>query len=194
MVALCGRPTTGKSEVQRILHDKFGILPFDDGQILRRHCESLFNLSPIDTETQEGKAQHTVIQGVTWQNRKIIGEYGAALETLFGPQTVPEWAVRSAQRDLRSRFVSLDVLPAGYSFGSVRRDQGITYLNTGGIVLEVTRPGIEPSGNSFDEYNKAYVTHTYDNWTLDVIDMEEDFTHFFQTVLDERSNGELKRA
>ena len=101
IVALCGRPGSGKSEIQKILHSKFGLLPFDDGEILRRHCMEWFDLSPEDVLTQHGKARFTDIDGVTWQNRKIIGEYGNAMETLFGPNCIPIWALRQTDRDFQ---------------------------------------------------------------------------------------------
>ncbi|MDX5412778.1 MAG: hypothetical protein LPK02_07000 [Rhodobacterales bacterium] len=189
IVALCGHPGSGKSTVQEILHRRFGLIPFDDGAVLRRHCMELFGLSEEDVSTQEGKKRHTVIQGKSWENRKIIGEYGNALETLFGPMTVPHWAIKTALEDWEERqtlpecWRPLRGYPevSGYSFGSVRRGQAAAYKAVGGIVIEIRREGLAPSGNIWDEYDQRLITHTFDN-VMALHELEDAFCGFFERV------------
>ena len=184
IVALCGMPTSGKSEIQNILASNFGLTPFDDGVVLRNHCRELFGLSADDVTTQTGKARCTEIQGTTWENRKIIGEYGNILEMKFGEMTIPNWAIGSAMRDWRKGSEMLNRHNTGYSFGSVRRNQGMAYASIDGIVLEILRPEVESTGNVWDEYAQEWVTHTYLNNTSSIHLLEEDFTVFFQNILD----------
>lgn len=194
IVALCGYPKSGKSTVQEILSRRFGLVPFDDGRVLRQHCMELFGLTEEDVTTQEGKARVTEIQGVKWENRKIIGEYGNALESLFGPLTVPNWALKTVFEHWENRPEEVrpggrfhlrdNGLPTvmGYSFGSVRREQGKAYRAAGGFVIEILREGIAPTGNIWDEYDRRLVTHTfYNDMAMD--ELEEAFCRFFESIL-----------
>lgn len=204
IVALCGRPTSGKSTIQNILHEEFGLIPFDDGDVLRRHCMELFDVTREDVSTQEGKLRTTQIQGVNWENRKIVGEYGDALETTFGELTVPNWAIKAALKDWEGRqralensglkWRSLKGTPevSGYSFGSVRRNQGKAYRNSGGIVVEIQRKGVAPTGNIWDEYSGDFIDHTFHN-DMPLADIKRDFCTFFEKVLDHH-NGHKKVA
>jgi hypothetical protein len=188
-VAICGHPGSGKSEIQRILHERFDITPFDDGAILRRHCMELFDMELSDVITQDGKRRFTEIGNVSWQNRKILGEYGNALETTFGSTVIAGYALRQALLDWQDRGYT----GTGYSFGSVRRDQGRVYAQAGGIVLEVRRPGVAPTGNIWDEHDQALVTHTFVNHMETVEQLEEDFAIFFQLVLNSVGSTEADR-
>lgn len=157
LIALNGIPTSGKSEVQRILNQDFGIVSVDDGLVGRRACADLFDIPLDDLSSQEGKLKRTEIQGVSWENRKVVGEYLAALEEIFGGMTVPNWAIRQA-------LARWDRTPPaarglGYSFGSVRRSQGQAYREAGGFVIEIIRPGVAPTGNVWDQYEQSFVTH-----------------------------------
>ena len=184
LIALCGRPTSGKSEVQRILMKRFIISPIDDGQILRVHCRELFNLSAADTETQDGKRRITDIQGKPWENRKIIGEYGNILEQKFGNLVIPNWAIRQAHTHwdmLNTAAASHACL--GYSFGSVRRGQGQAYRAQGGLVIEIDRPTVEQSGNVWDLYDPKYVTHTFQNTASDLEKLEDEVVEFFSPIV-----------
>lgn len=183
LIALCGLPGSGKSEIQKILDKKFGYVPFDDGHILRQHCCELFDMSLEDVTTQDGKAGFTEIQGKEWQRRKAVGEYGNALEEIFGDLTVPNWAIRSALRDWPSRRLESERPLRGYSFGSVRRSQGRAYLAAGGIVIEVVRPGVKHTGNAWDSYDKDLVSFTYLNDTSSLKDLEQGFASFFEEAV-----------
>ena len=182
IVAICGRPGSGKSSVQSTLERNFGIVPIDDGAVLRNHCIELFGMSVDDVTTQDGKNRVTRIQGVDWQNRKVIGEYGAILEDKFGDLTVPNWAIRHGLEKFDTRTAA-NANVRGISFGSVRRSQGRAYLQAGGVVIEIMRPGVEPTGNIWDEYDTSLVTYTYVNATRTLEQLDEDFSRFFDDVL-----------
>lgn len=182
LVALCARPKSGKSTIQKFLEEDFGILPIDDGEVLRRHVMELFDLSLEDVTTQQGKENHTLIQGVDWENRKVIGEYGAILEERFGELTVPNWALRQADKLWKEQQENKRN-PRGFSFGSVRRNQGKAYNARGALVIEITRPGIAPTGNIWDEYEPGWITHRFANdGSLETL--RRDFGVFFTSILE----------
>jgi hypothetical protein len=151
-IALCGYPNSGKSTVQDILNKQYGVIPVDDGAFLRKAAMDWFNLSYSDTHTQDGKAQYTDICGKAWQNRDILGTLGSILEATFGDQVVPTITLNG-----------LEVQPGViYSFGSVRKNQGLTYKAAGGVVVEIVRPGFE-ARYDFDEYDRDLVDITINN-------------------------------
>jgi hypothetical protein len=153
-IALCGNPKSGKSTVQKILHDRYGVLPVDDGLCLRDFAMRHLGLTLLDVSTQEGKTRHTNILGKSWENRKILGEFGAALENLFGEHIMP-WV---ATRGLNGNGV--------YSFGSVRKTQGHFFKEQFGreaVIVEVMRKGVGPTGNAFDAYDRSMVDMVIDN-------------------------------
>ena len=83
---------------------------------------------------------------------------GKLLEAHFGPGVMPETAFRDAD-DLYRRMASLGSKPSGFSFGSVRMQQGEVYKRRpGALVVEIdaTARGVGPSGNDFDQYDAAW--------------------------------------
>jgi len=151
IIALCGNPTAGKSEVQRILHEKFGYNPIDDGMVLRRFCVENLGLSWDDVMSQEGKKRSTEILGRVWGNRELLGELGKALEGMFGEHILPHIA-------------HLHIKPGARScFGSVRKTQGHYFRNLGGLVIGVRRPGVGPSQYDFDQFDHSAVHVWLDN-------------------------------
>lgn len=151
LIALCGRPKSGKTEVQRILETIWGYEPVDDGYPMRDFAMRHLGLTKDQVYTQEGKASFVEIAGRRWQVRDILGQLGNQLEAQFGPDGIP--------------FMAIQGLRAGkfYSFGCVRREQGAFYKKLGGIVVGVRRPGIEPSPFEFDRFNEDLVDHWIDN-------------------------------
>ena len=90
---------------------------------------------------------------------------GKLLEAHFGPGVMPETAFRDAD-DLYRRMASLGSKPSGFSFGSVRMQQGEVYKRRpGALVVEIdaTARGVGPSGNDFDEYDRSLVDLTIYN-------------------------------
>lgn len=150
LIAICGYPGSGKSEIQTILTE-IGVHCVDDGYPMRKFAITHLGLSHDDVYTQEGKSRFTEIDGAIWQNRKILGEFGNRLEEMFGPYIMPFMATRRLSETI------------SYSFGSVRRDQGKFYQKLGGVVLGVRRPGVGPSGNEFDEFDASIVDYWIDN-------------------------------
>lgn len=150
LIALCGKPGSGKSEVQKILWEKHKVVPVDDGHVLRAFAMNL-GLSRDDVYTQDGKKRHTEILGKTWRNRDILGTVGDKLEEMFGKHIMPYIGTRNLDAS------------TSYSFGSVRRDQGRFYQSLGGIVIEVVNSYAKPSDFEFDAYDKSIVDHSIMN-------------------------------
>lgn len=155
LIALCGAPLCGKSEVQRVLHQRYNVQPIDDGWPLRdfaiRHCGARI----LDVVTQAGKATEFVFPGgKRMVMREFLGEFGNAIEALLGPDAIPAMALNAVARE-RGTF-------PGFSFGSVRRTQGC-YLKKHGVkVVEVIRPGVKVV-NAFDKYDRKCVDITINN-------------------------------
>lgn len=147
IIAICGHPGSGKSEVQKFLREEYGVVPVDDAEPLRQFAIDNLGMTFEDVTTQDGKGRITRILDTDWVNRTALGMLGAALEELFGNDIMPWMATR-------------DLDPAkSYSFGSVRMRQGHFYRRKGGMVLEVIRPGVQPSPKHFDQYDERAVTH-----------------------------------
>jgi hypothetical protein len=151
LIALCGFPKSGKSEVQRILSERFGVHPVDDGYCLRQFAQQHLGLSHDDVYTQEGKARRTEVLGHKWQNRDILGTLGAQLEAMFGEHIMPWIACRGLDRS------------QSYSFGSVRKTQGGFFKQKGGVVIAVRRPGVAASPFAFDAFDESLVDIWIDN-------------------------------
>lgn len=148
--------------------------------MIRSHCRDLFDMTHDDVYTQEGKKRFTDIQGKMWENRKILGEYGAFVEKVYGPDVIPEYAMRSALKHWREGDAHVI---DGYSFGSVRRQQGRVYQKHGGVIVEIIRPGIEQSGNIWDMYDQQLVNHTFANNASTLAELERDVISFFSRIL-----------
>lgn len=161
MIALCGAPGAGKTEVQAYLAQTYGVHPVDDGHPLRDFAVRHLGLSAGDVLTQAGKASVRVFPGGRHLRvREALGELGNRIEELFGPDAIPEMAYNWAKHHAQvSRC-------AGYSFGSVRRQQGRFYGERGAVVVEIVRPGCVIE-NEFDEYDPTLASLTiYNNSTL----------------------------
>lgn len=181
LVVLCGRPGSGKSTLAAILERQFQIRNFADSTVIKRHCMELFDLDHDACWTQEGKKRVTILQGVAWENRKILGEYAAILEEKFGDLTIPNWAIRAALREWEEAE-GWRCGTRGYSFDSVRRDQGRAYKEKGAIIIEVTRPGVQATGNVWDEYNPDFIDHSFLNATTSLEELERAFSTFFAEI------------
>jgi len=149
-IGICGNPGSGKSEVQRILRDRYSVQPVDDGYALRDFCQIHLGMSYDDVHTQSGKAGWTIINGRRWNNRKVLGEFGLALEATFGVDIIHWMAARR--------------LPAGgcYSFGSVRRNAEAIKAE-GGILLAVRNPFTQVRENEFDGFRIDLIDVWIDN-------------------------------
>ena len=151
LIGLCGSPKSGKSEIQKIMHRNYQIIPIDDGEVLREFAINYLGLSVEDVYTQEGKARATEILGKTWINRDLLGSLGNSLEQLLGDQVMPFIACQGLHSE------------RSYSFGSVRKNQGEFYKSLGGVIIEVTRPGVAPSPYDFDRYDRSVIDVVIEN-------------------------------
>ena len=147
LIALCGAPLAGKSTVQNILRDEWGVLPVDDGEPLRDFAIRHLGITRHQAYTPEGKNEYVVVGGRRMQVRAVLGQVGNALEASFGQNVVAEMALMKCDSHRT------------YSFGSVRRGQGVIYRRAGGIVVEVKKPGCEIE-NEFDRYDGDLIDFT----------------------------------
>ena len=152
-IALCGKPKAGKSEVQKILEERYGAKSVDDGEPLRDFAMRHLGATHHDVYTQEGKASMVTLPGgktMLW--REFLGEFGNRIEDLLGSHAIPEMAVMKCQTPGQI-----------YSFGSVRRDQGLLYRKHGGIVVMVDNKYIPESKFEFDSFDRSLVQFTIEN-------------------------------
>jgi hypothetical protein len=150
-VALCGAPGSGKTEVQKFLASRYGMLSADDGHPIRDFAMKHFGMSRWHVYTQEGKASNYVLPGgVIKPVRVVLGEIGNMIEAIAGPDAIPEMAIGNCDGGTR------------YSFGSCRRSQGHVYKQHGALVLEIKRPFCRVI-NEFDQYDASCVDHTINN-------------------------------
>lgn len=176
LIGICGFPKAGKSTIQEVLEDEFGLYAADDGRILRDFAKRLFGLSELDVSTQEGKKRKTEIEGVEWENRDVLGTLGRIIEQTFGELAIPNAAIREVMNNpvVRSNH-------RGASFGSVRKVQGAAYKRHGGVIIEIVRPGCGPTGYDFDEYDRSYIDRTFFNDAPDVATLKRQFAAWYRT-------------
>jgi hypothetical protein len=175
LIALCGAPGCGKSEVQSFLFKRWSVEAVDDGFPMRdfamRHCGARL----LDVVTQAGKAQVWEFPGgERLEMRQFLGRMGNAIEAILGAGAIPAMALNSTKRSKATAFC----------FGSVRRNQGAFYKRHGATVVEITRKGHE-CVNEFDRYDALSVDHTITNdGTL--ADLEKSVTALFGPLLSVR--------
>jgi dephospho-CoA kinase len=155
-IALCGAPGAGKTTVQTILKDEFGVEPVDDGRVLRDIAIQCFGLTEDQVYTIEGKRSYINFLDQEWQIRQILGEIGRSLENLFSEHIVPHLTVQKYCTDPSKN----------YSFGSVRRSQPEYFNKVGGLVVEILRDGCV-SKYDFDEYHGRMDLTIENDGTLD---------------------------
>lgn len=149
IIALNGWPKSGKSEVARILEERYGAVIVDDGEILRKAAPILFQgINPEDCYTQAGKDKIVEINESRVTVRQALGYLGDVLEQFYGQDYIPDQTVK--------RIATLPPAPY-YVLPSVRKTQGHFYRKRGGAVWEIDRVGIEPSKNEFDKWDRAAV-------------------------------------
>lgn len=154
LIPLCGYPNSGKSTAQRIIEQRYGAIPIDDGQPIREASKILYGLTDWHVYTQEGKEQYVeVTPGNLVQVRKLLGDLGKQQE-LYDLNFFAHKALARADREHPGQIVC---------FGSVRRSQASVYAATGrAVVLEIRRPGIVAQ-NDFDEFDRRYIDAVIEN-------------------------------
>lgn len=162
LIAICGHPRSGKTEVQRLLQKLYGVEPIDDGWPLRDYAMRHMGASHFDVCTEPGKRSLAYMSGepvvdartgehLTW--RRVLGLIGMQFEELFGGNHLP----RCALLRVKSKPGAV------YSFASVRRDQPLFYKQHGALVVEVSRPDVGPTGNDFDVWNGSVTDFVINN-------------------------------
>jgi hypothetical protein len=154
-IALCGNPRAGKSLVQTILRELYNTQPVDDGMPMREFAVNNLGLTWNQVLTQEGKTEYVEVLGRRWQVREILGELGNRFENMFGKHIMPFMAIKRVE-DHQGTF----------SFGSVRRDQGLYYKQHGGIVIGIENPMAGPSPYEFDQFDRSTVDYWITNDAL----------------------------
>jgi len=169
-IALCAAPGAGKSTVQQILYEEFGICPVDDGRVLRDIAIQCFGLTEDQVSTIAGKRSYIQFLDQEWQVRQILGEIGRSLENLFSEHIVPHLTVQKYCTDSSK----------SYSFGSVRRSQPEYFNKVGGLVVEIVRDGCVPKYD-FDEYHGRMDLVIDNNGTMD--DLRQQIKNKFQGII-----------
>lgn len=154
VIALCGHPQSGKSEAQRILEWRYGAIPVDDGWPMRDFAIRHLGLSIEDVTTQEGKAKWVELAGKRVQVRWILGEFGNAIEAMFGPDAIPTISARSLEPGKL------------YCVGSMRRMQGRVWRAIGGLTVKIDNPIAKPSPYEFDWFDESLVDVVLENHAL----------------------------
>jgi hypothetical protein len=152
-IALVGNPKAGKSLVQEMLVQNFGVEPIDSGKPLREIAKQWLGLTHDQVYTQEGKAEYVEILGRRWQVREILGELGNRFEEMFNEHATPYMITRN--------------LGAGpYVDGSCRKGQGRFYQSLGGVVIGIRNPLAPPSPYAFDKVDESIPDYWIENNAL----------------------------
>lgn len=162
LIALCGRPTSGKTTAAEIIQSWGQHEISDDGAQLREIAIEQFGLTHAQVHTQEGKLEQFDMAGAPMVVRDLLGRIGKGFEAEVHRFTLPFLAWK-AQDPSKS-----------YVMGSVRRDQGEFWASKGALVLEIDRPGIPESPYDFDQYVMENVHATVKNNGLELGYTDED--------------------
>lgn len=145
LIALCGRPGSGKTEVAKILRADYGYVISDDGLPLREIAMDHLGLTYNQCFTQEGKLEKLTLVGREWEARQVLGEIGNAFEEKFGADIIPYMSYRGQDPEQR------------YVMASARREQGAFWASKGALVIEVVNSYVPESKFGFDYYNPKNV-------------------------------------
>ena len=151
-IALVGQPKTGKSLVQSILSQNYGVRAIDSGLPLRQIAMQQYGLTADQVFTQEGKLEFVEILGRKWQVRELLGELGNRFEEMHGGWATP-W--------MNTRAISASD-PGPFCDAACRKDQGAYYKSLGGVVIGIKRPDVPDSPYAFDQVRGEFV----DYWIL----------------------------
>jgi hypothetical protein len=139
-IALVGNPKAGKSLVQDILRDNYGVAAIDSGGPLRQIAMQQYGLTHDQVYTQEGKLEYVEVLGRRWQVRELLGELGNRFEKMHGDWATPWMAVRQIPAADDRTFCD----------ASCRKTQGNFYKSLGGVVIGIHNPLAGPSPYAFD--------------------------------------------
>lgn len=151
LIALCGRPGSGKSEAASLISKRYGHMVADDGGPLRDIAMRYLGATSRQVFTQAGKLETISIAGNDWQVRKALGDLGKAFEATFGEHIMPAMCAADQKPD------------HSYVMASVRRTQGHFWAAQGAVVLEVRAPGVPESPYDFDQFDPTAVQGVIEN-------------------------------
>lgn len=149
LIALCGPPKAGKSTVQKILHETYGIEPHDDARLLRQTAMRVYGFTWEQVSTQEGKASIVEIAGKRADVRHFMGELGLAIERIHGSNFFPWRELEHLKSVYGPNFERGPIL----SFGSARLEQPRFFRENGALVIEVLCDKVQASRNPYDVYD-----------------------------------------
>lgn len=154
IIGFCGHPGAGKSEAQKILEQRYGAKPIDDGWPLRDFAMRHLGLTLEDVTTQDGKAKTIVFAGKAFTVRWFLGELGNRLEELLGPDAIPLMAAHQLEPD------------GFYTVGSIRREQALVWKRYGAVIVHIKNPLAKPSPHEFDRFDASLADVVIDNHAL----------------------------
>lgn len=192
LIGISGYPTAGKSETQNSLQKLFGVVPIDDGWPLRQFAMEHLGADEWHVRSQTGKREKVKVIDTEMEWRQFLGRLGNALEREFGEHIMPFLAVEN--------ITAANDDDGAYSFGSVRKTQGVYFRKLGGYILEVINPSVGPSGNDFDLYDRSLTTHSLLNEGKSIEALDEKVMEFGLSIglvpsadQDEMRWGNLRR-
>lgn len=148
IVALCGKPGSGKSTAAELLKEAYGYKIVDDGLPMRKMAMDYLGLTENQVFTQKGKLEMVTLNDRDFQVREVLGEIGNAFEEKFGGNIIPLMNLNRMKDDDH------------YVLGSVRREQGHFWAERGAMVIEIDNPDADLPKFAFDYYSAAAVQHT----------------------------------
>lgn len=150
--ALCGWPKSGKDEVARVIQKYTNGKHVDDAMPLRQAAPILFSFDPSYPFSQDGKSKKiTTADGRKHEVRQLMGDLGMMMEEKYGDQFIPRSAVLACEVYKVTENVE------NFIISSCRRNNGKTYKENNGLVIEVRRPGVGPSEYEFDKWEEDFV-------------------------------------
>ena len=156
-IGICGHPKSGKDLVGKMLTEYGHYHKIDNGGILRQAAPAIFGFDPAYGYSQEGKLRMVNSPSGPRTVRDLLGSLGNALEHTFGEEVMGWSAIKAAERAEATEGATHFVMT------SCRKEEGRVYKRNGGIVIQVDRPGVGPSGHDFDLWNPDYVDHVIVN-------------------------------
>lgn len=144
LIGLCGKPQSGKSQVRKIMMERYKYITINTKHHLAEACGSLTGLAPELFLSQEGKS--TNYKGV--ELRTIMGNVQDSMEAMFGDY-------HSIQRSL-SYYNITDYIVVD----SLRKTQPLHFP---GLIVEVVSHRSVDTGYSFDLYIRDRIDYTLDN-------------------------------
>lgn len=150
VLGLCGEPGAGKTEVRKILSQKFNFSVINSKIAIYKMASELTGLD-ID-EFINPDTKNNYFNGI--RLRTILAECGYVSESLFGRTYL-------IQQQLEANKVSKRLERCDFVIDSLRMNQPTMLYAKGLIdgVLHIVNPAVKPSEQVYDEYDLTGVKH-----------------------------------